>query len=108
MGGLSGNTHAFILNLAGGAGIDADDGPADGGLAGAGLADQREGLSLIDVKGGILDGADRVVALAKGDVHILETQQNLPAVLIDGTVFRQVRNLGTFFRFCHNRILLKY
>ena len=38
VGDLAGNAHALIVDLAAGQGIDPDDGPADGGLAGAGLS----------------------------------------------------------------------
>ena len=38
--------------------VDAADGTANGGLAGAGLADQREGLALIDVKVDMIDSTN--------------------------------------------------
>ena len=107
LGGLAGNADALVLDLTGGAGVDPDHGPADGGLAGAGLAYQGEGLALVNVKAGILDGPDGAVALAEGDVHIFQAQQDLPAVFIQRTMLRQMRNTGGFFFFTHSRILLK-
>ena len=104
-GGLAGDAHALVLDLAGSQGVDADDGAADGGLAGAGLADQGEGLTLVNIKRGVLNGANRIVALAEGDVHILQAQQNLSAVGINGTMFGQMSS--TIHIFAHNRFLLK-
>ena len=80
-GNLSGDTDALIENFAGRAGVRPDNGPANGGLAGAGLAHQREGLSPVHVKGCVLNRPDNVVALSEVNVHMLQGQENLlPAV----------------------------
>ena len=100
--GLTGNTDALILDLTSGTGIDTDYGTADGGLTGAGLTDQREGLALINVKACILNGLHRVIALAEGDVHILQAQQDLTAVFIQRTMLRQMLHILS----CHYKILL--
>ena len=79
VGNLAGDAHALVQDFARGAGVDPDHGPANGGLAGTGLADQGEGLSLVDVEGSILDGLEGFVPLAEGDVHIPQGDQNLLA-----------------------------
>ena len=91
MGNLAGNPNALVKNLTGGTGIDPDDGAANGGLAGAGFTNQREGLSLVDVKGGIADGFERLVALAEGDVHIFQGHQHLFAGFgVNGAMLREM------------------
>ena len=60
---------ALVEHLTAGGGQDAHDGPADGGLARAGLAHQTEGLALIDGKVCVLDG---LVGFAAGAVSHLE------------------------------------
>ena len=104
-GGLAGDADALVLDLASSQGVDADNGTADGGLAGAGLTNQGESLTLVNIERGVLNGLDRIVALAEGDVHILEAQQNFSAVLIDGAMLRQMSSTINFF--AHSRILLK-
>ena len=104
-GGLAGDANALVLDLTSSQGVDADNGTADGGLAGAGLTNQGESLTLVNIERGVLNGLDRIVALAEGDVHILEAQQNFSAVLIDGAMLRQMSSTINFF--AHSRILLK-
>ena len=95
VGDLSGDAHALVVDLASGQGVDPDDGPADGGLARAGLAHQGVGLPLVDVKGGVLYGPHGVFALAESDVHILQGKENLLAgLLVDGAVRRQMGSAG--------------
>ena len=91
VGNLTGNPNALVKNLTGGAGIDPDDGAANGGLAGAGFTNQREGLSLVDVKGCIADGFEGLVALAEGDVHIFQGHQHLFAGFgVNGAMLREM------------------
>ena len=100
MGNLSGDAHTLIVDLAASQGIDPDYGAADGGLAGTGLAHQGEGLPLINVKRRILNGADRVIPLTEGNVHIFQGQEDLPAGrLINGTMLRQPGTTSRFFIF---------
>ena len=89
MGDLAGNLDSLVENLAGGTGVHADDRASNGRLAGAGFADEGEGLALVNIEGGVLDGADGVVALAEGDVHILQGEQPSPAGLVDRTMLGQ-------------------
>ena len=49
------------------------------------------------VKGGVLDGADGVLPLAEGDVHIFQGQQDLPAVFRDRSVLRQSAGADVIF-----------
>ncbi len=49
-GDLAGDALSLEEDLAGAAGVDAKDRAAQRGLAGAGFAHQREGLTLIDVE----------------------------------------------------------
>ena len=50
LGDMAIDLLAFEEDVAAGSRVDAADGAANGGLAGAGLADQREGLALVDVE----------------------------------------------------------
>ena len=69
MGNFAVDLLALVEHLTAGGGQDAHDGPADGGLARAGLAHQTEGLALIDGKVCVLDG---LVGFAAGAVSHLE------------------------------------
>ena len=104
---FSGNADTLVVDLTARQGIDPDDGAADGGLAGTGLAHQGEGLPLVDVKGSVLNGADRVVPLAEGNVHIFQGQQNFPAVFCHRPMLRQAAGTGLIFLFqCSHGFLL--
>ena len=102
VGNFTGNTHALVLDLPLGQGINPNDGTTYCGLAGAGFAHQGEGLPLIDVKGGVLHCADRVLPLAEGDVHALDRQQNLFPVFGNRALFRQAAGTD-----CHAVFLLQ-
>ena len=58
-----------------GGGMDADDGPADGGLAGAGLSHQAEGLPLVDVEGYPVHRGKGMPPGAKANGQILNLHQ---------------------------------
>jgi hypothetical protein len=64
-GELAGDALALVEDLTGSAGIDTDDGTADGGLAGAGLADQGEGLALVDIEADVVNSLERFLPLPK-------------------------------------------
>ena len=99
VGNLAGNADTLIQDLTGSAGIDPNDGTANGGLAGAGLAYQRESLSLVDVEGRILHGSESLIALAKNNVNVLDRQQNLLAgFLVNGAMLGEMS--GSCFQFC--------
>ncbi len=89
-GDLSRNAHAFIQDFAPGQRIDPDHRPAHCGLARAGLAHQGEGLPLIDIKGGVLHGAHRGVALAESNINVFQRQQDFPAVFVQRPMLRQM------------------
>ena len=93
---LAGNPYALIVDLTGCTRVDTNDRTADRRLAGAGFTDQGEGFSLVNIKGSILDGADGIFALAESDVNVLYRKDNLSAIFIDWTVFRQMGR-----GFCH-------
>ena len=66
--------------------------------------DMREVLKkqgpLIDIKRCVLDGADRVLALTEGNVHIFQGQKDLSAgTLVNGTMLRQPGTADRFFVF---------
>ena len=80
---LAGNALAFEVDFAGAAGVDPEDGPAQGSLAGARLAQQSEGLTLVDVEVGVLHGHELfLVTRIEGDVHMLDGEDDLPAIVI--------------------------
>ena len=76
-GELAGYLFALVIDCAGGAGVDADDGAADGGLAGAGFAHEGEGLALINVEADVFDGLERLFAASEYHVQILDRQHDL-------------------------------
>ena len=90
LAGLTGNANALVLDLAGSTGVNADNSTADGSLTGAGLAYQREGLAFVNIKGGVLNSSNGIIALTESDVHILQAQQNFSAVLVQGTMLGQM------------------
>ena len=67
-------------NFPPGSGVDADDGPANGGLAGAGLAHQAEGLALVDVEGHLVHGGKGVPPGAEFYGEVLNLHQLFPFV----------------------------
>jgi uncharacterized membrane protein YkvA (DUF1232 family) len=77
-GDFAGDAFALEPDLPSAAGVDAQDGPAQRGLAGAGFAHQGKGLPLIDVEIGILH-SDQFLFMpgVKGDVHMLDRQDHL-------------------------------
>ena len=75
-GNLSVDFFALVDDFAVGHGVDADDGAADGGLAGAGLTHQAEGLALVDVKGDAVDGHELVPLGTEGDLHVSDADQD--------------------------------
>ena len=88
---LAGNADTLVEDLTGGAGVDPDDGAANGGLAGTGLAHQGEGLALVNIKRRIPDGLESLVALAELNVHIADGQQDLLAgLLVNGAMLREM------------------
>ena len=93
-GYLAGDAHALVEYLARRAGVGAYDGAAYRGLAGAGLADEGEGLALVDVEARVLHGADEVLALAEVDVDVLEREEHLPAALVYRAVLGKVVRAG--------------
>ena len=68
---------AVKQDFAAGGGVDADDGTADGGLTGAGLAHQTEGFTLIDVEGDLIHRGEGMAAGAKADGEVLNLHQLL-------------------------------
>ena len=91
---FTGNADTFIQDLAIGTGVGPDDSPADGGLTGPGFTYQREGLSLIHIEGGILDGPDQIVPFAEIDIHMLEGKQDLFPVGGHGAMLGEVGGTG--------------
>ena len=91
---LSGDPDTLVVDLAGGAGVNADDRAAHGGLAGAGLADERKGLSLVNVKARVLNSLHGRIAGAEGYVDIFHLQQDLSSVRGHRTMLRQMRGGG--------------
>ena len=71
---------ALIEHLAARGGQDAHDGPADGGLARAGLAHQTEGLAFIDGEVCVLDGLVSLAAGAVGHFEVFYLDQNFAFV----------------------------
>ena len=67
---------ALVQDLTARGGQNAQDGPADGGLAGAGLAHQTKGLALINFKVGILHSFICFFAGAVGYVQVVHFQKN--------------------------------
>ena len=61
--------------------VETDDAPADGGLSGAGLADQTVGLAGVDLEGNAVDCPDRVGA---GDRKMLGQVFNLQQCFTHG------------------------
>jgi len=53
------------------AGVDTDNGTTDGGLTGAGLADEGKGLTLVDVKADIINRFEALFAPAEDNIKIL-------------------------------------
>ena len=74
-GDLAVDLLAFEEDVAAGGRVDAADGTANGGLAGAGLADQREGLALVDVKIDMVHSHKFLFARAKGDLKVFQLNQ---------------------------------
>ena len=66
---------ALEIDVAAGSGVDAADGTANGGLAGAGLTHQRERLALVDVKIDMVHGHKFLFARAKGDLKVFQLNQ---------------------------------
>ena len=54
VGNLAGNPDALVLDFAPGQGVDADNRPAYGGLAGAGFTYQGEGFPFVDIERRVL------------------------------------------------------
>jgi hypothetical protein len=69
------------------AGQQAEDAHRGGGLAGAGFADDSDGLAGPDVEVHAEDGGQRLLVGAEGDVHTAHRQQ--------GSVVHRVRSLGS-------------
>ena len=71
--------HALTTeeNFAIGGGVDTHQRTADGGLTGAGLANQRERFTLINGEVHIINGHKLLAAGAKGDLQILYLYQSL-------------------------------
>ena len=67
---------AFIEDVTARGGQDAQDGPADGGLAAAALAHKAEGLALINFKAGVLHGMIGVAAGAVGHIQVVYFHKN--------------------------------
>ena len=67
---------AFIKDVTAGGGQDAQDGPADGGLAAAAFAHKAEGLALINFKAGVLHGMIGAAAGAVGHVQVVHFHKN--------------------------------
>ncbi len=76
-GDLAVDLFILVDDLAGAHGIDPDDGPADGGLAGAGFAHQTEGLALVNIKGNAVDSHEFIPLAAEGDLHVADAHQHL-------------------------------
>ena len=74
-GNLAVDLLALEEDVAGGGGVDAADGTANGGLAGAGLTHQRESLALVDVKIDMVHGHKFLFARAKGDLKVFQLNQ---------------------------------
>ena len=75
LGNLAVDLLALEEDVAAGGRVDAADGTANGGLTGAGLADQREGLALIDVKVDMIDSNKFLLTGAKGDLKVFQLNQ---------------------------------
>ena len=75
LGDLAVDLLALEEDVAAGGRVDAADGTANGGLARAGLADQREGLALVDVKIDVVHGHELLFAGAKGDLKVFQLNQ---------------------------------
>ena len=67
---------ALVQDLTARGGQNAQDGPADGGLAGAGLAHQTKGLALVDLEIGVLYGGKGLAAGAVGHIQVLHFQKD--------------------------------
>ena len=80
-GELAGDLLSLVIDGARGAGVDADDGATDGGLSGAGLAHEGEGLALINVEADVFDGLERFFSASKDDVQILDRQHDFSVIL---------------------------
>ena len=70
---------------------------------------RSKGFAFVDIEGGVLDGADRVVPLAKGDVYVFQGQQDFPAVFVQRPALRQSGGPDPFCFFLrHDPTLPKY
>ena len=98
VGYLTGYPDALVEYLAARAAARADDGPAYRRLARAGLADEREGLALVDVEARVLHGADPVLALAEVYIDVPEREQHLPAALVYRAMLREMVRAGVQYR----------
>ena len=81
----------------GGGGVDADDGAADGGLAGAGFAHQPERLALKDVEGDAVDGGEGMAAGAEAHGEVFNVQQFLAFSAHASPSFRSRRAMMSGF-----------
>ena len=97
-GDLAGDADALIEDLAGRAGVGPDNGPADGGLAGAGLAYQGKGLPLVHIEGRVPHRADNVFPFSKVDVHMLQGQEDLLPAVGHRPVVREMGGAGVQHR----------
>ena len=74
-GKRTGDAFALIENLTSGAGIDTNDGTANGGLAGSGLADEGESFTLVDVEADVVDCLERTLASTEDNIQIFNRKQ---------------------------------
>ena len=89
-GDLAGNALALKEDLAVAARVDAHDGAAQRRFAGAGLADEGEGLTLINVEIRVFYGDEFFFASdVKGDVHMADREDDLSI----GVIIRHGRHL---------------
>ena len=103
---LARNPYAFIIDFTGSTFVNADYGTSDGRLTRAGLSDEGERLTLVDIKGSVLHGFDGRISFAECDVHIFHGKQNFPTVFGHRPVFGQMLHALVVYFFSHVSALL--
>ena len=78
---FSADSFPPVKDLPPGDGVDADDGPADGGFSAAGFPHQAKGLPFVDVKAHMVHRPEGIAVAAKVHRHIPYRKQDLPVLI---------------------------